>query len=472
MYGFTPLAISTLLLTLVCSIAASADEPITVRPERIEEKLTNPHMGFIYYGGLLHPEVADVYYTSALTWGELEPEEGKYVWDLNAPPWANAKAALERGKRVAIRVMPSFQGHPYATPKWVHDLGVGRYPAAEIQEQHGQSDLYEPEWWNSIYVEKYCAFIRALGKELDGKPWLDWVDMRYYGFWGEGHRFSADVPWPEEISKRDTLIRFIDAHLKAFRETPVVVQMAEDENTPYPEGTAIDYALSKGAWMRRDGFGPYISKRETDLMQRHWTTSLLVAENGGSYSDFAAGKIRKFWVPDSPTITLEDCIEQMLTLHCNYIPLGWGDQDWPVLEQRPELLKKLWMKMGYRLVLEEMTLPRRIAPGQAISITHRWSNAGVGRLPKAYPLVFELVNEKGARHRLLLDTAFDQTAWFEGKSHTFRHVMKVPSDLTAGAYRFAVSLVSPETGEPAIALGIAGETGGLRYQIAEIGIAG
>lgn len=453
-------------LCLALALAASAAEPQVVHPETTDDKLSNPHMGFIYYGGTLHPDIADVYFTTGLTWGELEPREGQYVWDLNAPPWAAVRAALDRGKRVAIRIMPSFQDHPYATPKWVHDLGVKRFPATKIQQQHGQRDLYEPEWWNPVYIEKYCNFVRALGREFDGRPWLDWLDMRYYGYWGEGHRFYAEVPWPENVSKRDTLIRFIDAHLDAFHKTPLVVQMANDEATPYPEGTAIDYALDRGCWMRRDGFGPYINDQEAALMKAQWRSSVMIAENGGSYVDFAAGKIRKSWVADSKPISLEECLDQMLEFHCNYIPLGWGDADWRVLEQRPDLLKKLWMKMGYRLVVDEVTLPRRARPGETVQISHRWRNVGVGRLPKPYPLTWYLVPDDGKPRRVLLDETFNETAWFEGEPHSFTHELTLPRDLAPGTYGLALALVSPESGEPTIALGITGDRGDRIYRIA------
>jgi hypothetical protein len=455
-------------LALMLNAGVAVDDLQVVHPKTIESKLDNPHMGFIYYGGKLHPDIADVYYTSGLTWGELEPEEGKYIWDLHAPPWGTLKAALARGKRVVIRVMPSFQNHPYATPKWVHDLGVKRFPGTKIQAEHGQTDLYEPEWWNPIYIEKYCNFIKAFGKEFDGKPWLDWVDMRYYGFWGEGHRHSADVPWPEDIDKRKTLIRFIDAHLDAFKSTPLVVQMASDQATPYPSGTAIDYALEHGCWMRRDGFGPYISEEEAVVMKGHWKTSVMIAENGGYYKDFAAGKISRWWEEGSKPISLEACLDQMLEFHCNYIPLGWGDPDWPVMEARPALLKMLWMNMGYRLVPNEVQFHATFNIGESTQIQSTWTNTGAGRLPKAYPLAWYLLDEKEGQHLLLTDEEFDATAWYKNKQHTFTHELSIADTMKPGTYTLAVALVDPKTGVPAIALGIEGGTKDRYYSIASV----
>jgi len=440
-----------------------AGEVQRVVPKPIETHLSNPWMGFVYYGGRKHPELADVYYACA-TWGDLEPQEGKYAWD--SPRWNGViQAAIRRGKRVAIRVPTSWQNTEYPTPKWVFDLGVKRFNVLDKDKpsQKGFRSLYEPEWWHPVYVEKYCNFIEALGREFDGKEWLEFVDIRCYGIWGEGHRWSASVAWPSNVSKRDLIIRFIDAHLRAFKKTPLVVQTASDKDTPYPEGTAIDYALAKGCWMRRDGFGPYINDAEKRLLQGHWRHSLVIAENGGSLVDFARGRIRRWWSPGAEPITLEDLFDQMLELHCNYIPLGWGDRDWDVLRHRPELLKKLWMKMGYRFLLREATFPRRIAPGAKLKVRHTWENVGVGRLPFAYPLAFYLIDVEGRIVQTYIDGTFDETGWVAGKTHTFSHEFLVPRDAAPGTYYLAVALVDPKTRKPAIALGIEGSDGERRY---------
>jgi hypothetical protein len=448
-------------------------EPATqnkvVRPRRVESKLTNPYMGFIYYGGSALPDIADVYYPT-FVWSDFEPEEGKYVW--NHPKLQErVEIARQRGKRVALRVCPSFQGTDYATPKWVYDLGVSRIKIDKPEEEErspAYKKFYEPEWWNPIYIEKYCNFIAAFGKEFDGKPWLEYVDMRCYGFWGEGHRHGATEPWPDNVSKRETLIKFIDAHVNAFKKTPQVVQMAGDKDTPYPEGTAIDYALAKGCWMRRDGFGPFINKDEERVMKAHFPTSIMIAENAGSLAYYVSNKIRKRWIPNSKPISMETMYDQILEFHCNYVPLGWGDQCWQVLRWRPELLKKLWMKMGYRFVIQEASFPAQGAVGGKLTVKHTWINEGVGRLPVAHPLVFYLADVLGKVRPVHLDQTFDQTAWFEGEPHSFSHTIEVPGDLKPGEYLLAVALVDPESGEPTIALGIENDDSQRRYILGTI----
>jgi hypothetical protein len=372
---------------------------------------------------------------------------------------------------VALRIVSCWPSREYVTPKWVFDLGVSKFVVdigSDEENRDPSPPCYEPEWWNPVYIEKYCNFVATCGRQFDGKPWLDYVDIRCYGTWGENHRFGAREPWPDNVSKRDTIIRFTDAHLAAFKKTPLAVSMSCDKDTPYPEGTAIDYALARGCWMRRDGFGPYISDAEERVMKAHWKTSLVIAENGRGLFEHVTGKIRRYWLPDSPVITMASVFDQMLDFHCNYIPLGWGDQDWDVLRWRPALLKQLWMKMGYRLVVRKATFPSEARRGNSITVKHTWANEAVGRLPVAYPLAFYLADTLGNVRLIHLDRNFDETAWYDDKPHTFTSQIEVPGDLPPGDYFLALALIDPESGKPAIALGIESSDSERRYVLGTI----
>lgn len=465
------LILAALILLRVAPLAFAADTQV-VHPAQIETHLHNPWMGFVYYGGREWPELADVYYGMA-TWGEMETAEGRYNW---SPPRLAGliEQAHRRGRRFAIRVPTSWQNEPYATPKWVHDLGVERLDIiSKFPNEPTFKTFHEPQWWNRVYIEKYCNFVAAMGKHFDGMEGLDFVDVRCYGAWGEGHRFPATQPWPEGVSKRQTIMRFIDAHAAAFKKTPLAVQMACDKDTPYPEGTAIDYALKLGFWMRRDGFGQFINSDEAAAMQEHWKSSLMIAENGGSVADYAAGKIHQYYLGDrQKPVSVDDLFDEMLSFHCNYIPLGWGDGDWAVLKDRPELLKKVWMKMGYRLVITEATLPVEVRAGQTATIEHTWKNVGVGRLPFACPLAFYLAGADGKVVQVQRDDSIDQTHWYQDGPHALQHTFAVPKYLPPGSYTLLVALVDRASGKPAIALGIAGDDGRRRYALGTMTVPG
>jgi hypothetical protein len=409
-------------------------------------------MGFIFYSAAGQeplPEQADVVFACVPVWGEVEKAKGQYDWDI---PQIKGVADLARkhGRRWAIRIMPSFQGHKHPIPKWLVEAGVRLLPPDPKWLAHfAQKDLYEPEWWNPQYAAAYGDFVRAFGKRFNGEPGLEFIDMRYYGFWGEGHRFGSTVPWPKEVSKRELLKRFIDLHVAAFPTTPLVVQTARDQEESYPDATAIDYALSKGCWMRRDGFGGYIDPRETRLIEAQWKTHPLVAENGAAYADYLAGKVAGW--------TMERVVDEMLAHHVNYFPMGWGLQDWQALHaQRPDLVKKASLQIGYRLVVTEASWPPLARPGESLEVRTVWRNIAVGCVPFPWhPALYLLEPDSGRQVARAVHREADPRAWLAGHDEALRFPLDVPAEIRPGRYAVAVG-IEDNRGEPLVALGIEG----------------
>ena len=176
---------------------------IVVRPKTTEAHLRNPGMGFIYPAVQQPiPEIADVFYIWINTWTDVEPESGQFNWNL--PNIVNViEAARSTGRQAALRILPCFNEKSSPLPPWLKNSGVRLF-------QRDDGSNYEPEYWHPAYIEAYAKFVEACGKRFDGEPWLAWVDMRFYGFWGEGHRYGATVPWPEKVDKRALLIRVLE----------------------------------------------------------------------------------------------------------------------------------------------------------------------------------------------------------------------------------------------------------------------
>ena len=82
-----------------------------------------------------------------------------------------------------------------------------------------------------------------------------------------------------------------------------------------------------------------------------------------------------------------------------------------------------------------------------------------------------LIDASGVGRRVLLDAAFDQTKWFANEAQTYEHTLAIPADIVPADYLLGVALVHPETEQPAIALGIAGDREGDRtYRIGTVRI--
>ena len=456
-------------LTASCAPVKPRTEWVRVRPKTHDRHLRNPGMGLIIYGRPdPPPPEADIYYNT-IVWHDVETEPGVYNWQTQRVKRL-FEVARKHNRRVALRLVTSWQNYDNPLPDYLTKQGVKLFP-------HGRRPksfrvFMEPEWWNPKYIRAYKNLVHAFGREFDGHPMIDWIDMRYYGFWGEGHRYHQTVPWPKDVDKRELLKQFIDVHFEAFKKTPMVIQTASDYRTKYPEGTAIDYGLSKGAWMRRDGFGPFINAQEDKLMKSHWKTSLMIAENGGSLRDYLAGKVRKEWIKDSKPISIDFLFDQMFEFHVNYFPLGWGIQDYRALkEQRPDLLRKASLKTGYRMVVTEAAWPATARPGETITVKTVWRNIAVGRLPFRYrPTVCRIDPAGKVTDQAAADA--DATKWYENEDHDVEFRLKISSAAPPGVHGIAVALVrdTDKSQVPAIALGIEGEIAPRVYKLGTITI--
>ncbi|HEY3321625.1 MAG TPA: DUF4832 domain-containing protein [Planctomycetota bacterium] len=465
------------LLLLISLRTLAGESPVletSVQPQPREGQLHNPGMGLVLYssdGREAIPDEADIVYTSVPVWGEIEEEEGRYNWYV---PHIKGviDAALKANRRVALRIMPSFQNNKNAIPKWLQKKGVKLFPADEKWlAGMGQKDLYEPEWWNGKYIDAYEKFVKAYAEKFDGAPWLEYVDIRCYGFWGEGHRFGASVPWPKNVNKRELLKKFIDMHLAAFKKTRLVVELARDKDEPYPQGTAIDYALEKGCWMRRDGFGGFMHKEESALINEFWKTRPLIAENGWGYRETLAKNPSPQPPPPGGEGEIDKLINEMLAHHTNYFPMGWNAADWKALkEQRPDLVKKIVLRNGYRFVVTQASWPGSAKKGERITIQTSWKNFGVGRLPlKCAPAVYLMDRDEPVKGRCLTKDV-DVRTWYDGEAQQVAFEITVPNDIKPGDHQIAAA-IEDQNGTACIELGIVGDDGQKRYVLGTISIA-
>ncbi|MFC1736651.1 DUF4832 domain-containing protein [Candidatus Hydrogenedentota bacterium] len=452
------------------SADASAGEMVKMKPAVHDRHLRNPGMGQILYvredtDSL--PECVDVLYAT-LIWGDVEKSPGQYEFVSG-----QLKTALELAEKhdrmAAVRLVTSWQSTPYPIPKYLVDKGVKLFPKKPEVLQTFEGEFNEPEWWNPVYIEAYRKMVEAYGKALDGNPRIAFVDMRYYGFWGEGHRYGAEAPWPEDVDKREWCKDRIDEYMVAFKKTPLSVQCASDGKTPYPRGTAIDYAVEKGAWMRRDGFGNYVSEDESRFLKKHWKDSLMVAENAHSMETFLAGKAKRWWVENDKATTVEELFDEMLDHHTNYFPLGYGLDGYELVKrERPGLWEKAALKTGYRMVITEASWPKSASLKGSIEFKTTWRNTGVGRLPFPYKPALYLLEQSGKPVAAIKQATADLTKWYESDDHEVDFfILKPETGVKPGEYNVAAAIMN-ESGRPVVQLGIQGDDGHKRYVLGTI----
>ena len=192
----------SLVLLSAWSVAALAQETVTVRPKEIDDVLTNPGIGFMTFqrfnGDRLnegkkwtegypivyqafdrtlenpnHPLTSLAYFR--LYWKFIEPVQGEYRWDLLDKA---LETAGSRKQTLLLRIAPYGTGADNDVPDWYRTM-VGKED--KQPEAKWRTNPEDPR-----YAQHFGRMIRALGARYDGHPLLESVDLAIVGAWGEG----------------------------------------------------------------------------------------------------------------------------------------------------------------------------------------------------------------------------------------------------------------------------------------------
>jgi hypothetical protein len=414
---------------------AMAAEVVTTFRET-EESFANPGQGWMTARRLPDGPGRFPYSVAyfRLNWEEIEPAEGQYNWRLIDEALA---AWAKREARIAFRIMTTnahSKGY-YCSPKWLFDAGCQSYDyiegGADITSGGARINRIEPDYGDPLYLEKHGLFIKALAERYDGHPQIEFLDIGSYGIWGEWHT-KHPQPWP--VRKQ-----IIDMYLNGFRKTPLA-SMSDDAE-------ALAYALANGTGYRRDGVGSpwheanWIGSKKYAQVQGfadHWKRALVVFEWYGPY-DYL---LQRGW-------SFDRALEFMAANHVTLI----NDNVGKVPPDQMPKLERIARRAGYRFVLREVSHPDRLARGETLTVNMKWSNTGVGKLYRRYPLVLYLLDSTGAVVCQQGQAEIDPTAWLPG-DQAIAVTLRLPGGLQAGQYTLGLALVDPTSKKPAIRLAI------------------
>ena len=133
------------------------------------------------------------------------------------------------------------------------------------------------------------TFVQALGKRYDGSPDIAFLDIRSYDNWGEGHIGMLKAPGviltPPENLKNNYLLPYVEA----FPHSQLMIVWG---SSMYDK--VYDWAVSKGAGMRRDGILSVYSKDGSECFRAYGH-----APAAFEYCDgYAEMKKSGWWKPD------------------------------------------------------------------------------------------------------------------------------------------------------------------------------
>jgi hypothetical protein len=260
----------------------------------------------------------------------------------------------------------------------------------------------------------------------------------------------------------------IDLHCKYFPDTLLCI--SDDVSGPgnrsgnYP---LLDYARSKGVTLRDDSIlvqPPPNSWYHADQAERYWRTLPVILE----HEHYGSSLKKSAWKPELLIKSVEE-------YHASYMSIHWWPQE--LFEKNKETIMKINQRLGYRLQLRELTLPKRVKRGTFFDVQWTWANVGVAPCYAGGFPALTLKDTKGGIVAVLVDENMDVK----------RLDVAAPgaAPVTSLLSRFRVGHVAPTTvaglcdvyvsvgrrdGTPVIALPLAHEDGQRRYKVGQLQI--
>lgn len=448
----------TLALVSDSSLARFIPEPLPLSTAEI----VNPLRGLYHWRGqetVPQPQPAlDAY--DRYEWADLEPRPG--VYDFTAIDQAIAKATSE-GRRFGFRVRALVGEQGSSVPTWL----MGRMKRGWWHDVSGDGtyDTYVPDWNDPAFVQGATALVAALGSRYEGHPQVAFVENGMYGVWGEWNMWR--YPYPNGAgTERMTLANkqaLVDAYIAAFPTTPLVM-MTDDAD-------ALVYAMERSpriGW-RRDSLGDEYfgsikhDERRWNAIKDRWKSALVITEliNPSQQTD-----------PDSYLQAIEQVREFRVSMVGNGNTLPWRT----LSQQGREALERLGKVAGYRLMLNELALPKRLVVGVPFDVRTSWSNLGSAPLYEPWEVTIQL------RHRGSAAVAWEARSGIalaqvlplggDGASGPTMQVdqLVVPA-LANGIYDLAVVVSHPQGRRAPLALALGGQAADGSYLLGQVEVA-
>ncbi|MFC2076554.1 DUF4832 domain-containing protein [candidate division KSB1 bacterium] len=428
----------------------------TVWPAAIDDVLYNPGMGFVtanaYDGNVVgYPKSTIAYW--GWYWQVMEPEQGKYRWDLIDETINTAK---ERGQRVAIRIMPT-NGRS-GVPQWYRDLGAKGFDyVPEANVKTGEKN-WMPDHNDPLYLEHMGRLVAEFGKRYDGHPDVDHVDMRSLGHWGEWH-FAFVEPRPTVTPEVRRAL--VDIYIDNFKQTPLIMLIGGRDE--------LKYSVAKGTGWRADCLGDLgFWGPDWSHMRDRYQQALEEAEALDAWKRapavFEACGVMQSWTDKGYDV--EFIFNEALRWHTSI----FNNKSSPVPPRWWGATERFLKRMGYRFVLRYLTAPIQAKVGGSLPVETEWENVGVAPPYRNYQIAFQLRpvrrRTKGAD---LADPNYnlDVRQWLPG-TYKQKFDLKLPDDLAPGRYHLALAMIDPFSKEPEVKLAIEGRDRSGWYSLSEV----
>lgn len=427
--------------------------------------LANPHKGWYHHYPDNHinkyiiredshlldfPGMDHVYIR--LSWAYLEPEEGKFNWDIIdniINKWTG------KGLKIAFRISCKETStdrieQQFATPKWVMEAGAkgNYYRQGEIVRPDGP---WEPIFDDPVFFAKLENFLRVFAARYDGKSWLRYIDIGSIGDWGEGHTWAGSkIDYTMDQKKIH-----IDLYHKYFQKTQLIItdDFVYSIKNPENREPLHQYVMQQEISYRDDspmvngyfqGYANTYTVRSPEFFEDTYRKAPTVfelehynkvkregnwtAEEGSAISRYAPGKTG----PDFFRGALD-------LLHATYIGYHGDAHDW--LTDNTKLTVELLNRCGYWFFLHQIDVPDPLRIGQRSALQMVWENRGVAPAYYPYVLKVRLVGPKTVDFKLESGNRKWMPVSTDG-IHREKYIVTVPEGTPPGQYDLKLKLYS------------------------------
>ena len=458
-------AASVLLLMVFVNDAALCREIDMKTHWNDQIPLANPHKGWYHHYPDNHinkyiiredshlldfPGMDHVYIR--LSWAYLEPEEGKFNWDIIdniINKWT------EKGLKISFRISCRETStdrieQQFATPKWVMEAGAkGDYYIRG--EKVGPNGPWEPVFDDPVFLEKLENFLRIFAARYDGKSWLRYVDIGSIGDWGEGHTFSGSkIDYAMDQKKIH-----IDLYRKYFQKTQLIISDDFVYSIKNPENRCQlhQYVIQQGISYRDDsplvngyvqGYADTYTVRSPEFFEDAYRQAPTIFElqhyhkvkSDGNWKVKEGSALSKY----APGKTGPDFFRgAMDLLHATYIGYHGDAHDW--LTDNPKLTVELLNRCGYWFFLHQVNIPVPLRIGRKNTLQMVWENRGIAPAYHPYVLKVRLVGPKTVDFELESGNRKWMPVSTDGV-HREEYIVTVPEGTPPDQYELKLKLYS------------------------------
>ncbi|MGM9762414.1 MAG: DUF4832 domain-containing protein [Candidatus Cryptobacteroides sp.] len=336
-------------------------------------------------------------------------------------------------------------------------------------------------YFDPTFADRMKKLIKKLGEAWDNDPRVAYVEMGLIGEWGEHHDPNITTYWLPHtqdfhVANR-TYIPGIekvlgDAFRDAFKNKKVMVRYAY-EFQDYEYGIYWDsFAIRE-----EDERGFNAMKRLGD----RWKTQVMGGEITWGWGSLWNAGHR----------SLEDCcnsestksliVDQIRDLHINHLGgVTWANFNNTQFYGNASYLQKI---MGYRFLIKDFKYPVKIEAGKPFDLEFSVVNTGSSPFYYDWPVEISLINPetKEVVWSKVLSTP-KVSEWMPGdkwqggryteeaKLNTIKETLTVDTDIEAGKYAIAVSVLDPAGMLPSLRFAIFNYYNGGRHPMGYVGV--